>query len=426
MIQEGSYSELSARIHARGTKERLPLAGVMELTHRCPLTCQHCYNNLPAGDRNALARELTLPEYDRILGELADAGCLWMLFTGGEIFARPDFMDIYAAAKRRGIIVTLFTNGTMITPEIADQLRAMPPFIVEITLYGATRETYERLTRIPGSYDRCIRGIELLRERKIPLKLKTAVTSINHHEVYAMKSWAHDRGLDFKFDALMNPRTDCSQSPLEVRLRPEDVVALDMHDPARVTELARFTQAYMNRDKTPKGPAKLYQCGGGATSFAIDPYGRLSICILSQVDMFDLRTGSFKEGWDGFLHKVRAKTVTRPTKCNDCDLKAICGMCPANGELENRDAEAPVDWLCQLAHLRARSFGLEVPAHGACEYCAGGAKHEQLEALAAGLRKGAPPLPEMPVPRRGALRMAQGAAETGCGCGSGGCGAPLE
>ena len=53
-------------------------------------------------------------------------------------------------------------------------------------------------------------------------------------------------------------------------------------------------------------------------------------------------------------------------------------MCPANGELENGDRESPVDFLCHVAHLRAVAVGVEVPAHGECEFCAGGSEYSGL------------------------------------------------
>jgi hypothetical protein len=134
--------------------------------------------------------------------------------------------------QEKGFLITLFTNGTLINEKIADYLVEWPPFAIEITLYGRTRETYEALTAIPGSYDRCLRGIKLLRERGLPLKLKTVATSINKHEVFAMKQFAEEElGVEFKIDGQINPRIDCSQSPLAVRLTPEEVVALDMNAP---------------------------------------------------------------------------------------------------------------------------------------------------------------------------------------------------
>jgi sulfatase maturation enzyme AslB (radical SAM superfamily) len=85
--------------------------------------------------------------------------------------------------------------------------------------------------------------------------------------------------------------------------------------------------------------------------------------------------------------KVRQKKITRQTKCAACEIKAMCGMCPANGELESGDAEQPVDFLCQVAHLRAHVLGLPVSQHGDCEYCEGGNRHKDLMKTVAALKK---------------------------------------
>src|SRR5205814_9279500 len=155
-------------------------------------------------DLAARNRELTKDEYEKILDELADMGVIWLLFTGGEIFARKDFLEIYTYAKQKGFLITLFTNGILINEKIADYLREFPPFAIEITLYGRTKETYEALTQMPGSYDRCIRGIKLLLDRGLPLKLKTVGTKVNRHEVASMKDLAErELGVEFRFDSLM-------------------------------------------------------------------------------------------------------------------------------------------------------------------------------------------------------------------------------
>ena len=76
--------------------------------------------------------------------------------------------------------------------------------------------------------------------------------------------------------------------------------------------------------------------------------------------------------------EVPEKKITRQTKCVACEIKAMCGMCPANGELENRDPEEPVDFLCQVAHLRAYALGIPIPPHGDCEYFKGGNRYDEL------------------------------------------------
>jgi len=378
-LEQLSYGAFSADLHHRQAGERVPLQVSIEVTRRCPLECLHCYNNLPMGDLDAKRREMTKEEHFRVLDELVEMGCFWILYTGGEIFARKDFLEIYTYAKQKGFLITLFTNGTIINEQIADYLAEWPPFAIEITLYGRTRETYEALTAIPGSYDRCLRGIKLLQERGLPLKLKTVATSINKHEVMAMWQFAQEElGVEFKMDGQINPRIDCSQSPLAVRLTPEELVALDMAFPKGKDEYLRLAKHDLETPLVPARADKVYFCGGGMNSFAINAYGEIGICVISQQETFDVRGVSVSEVWNHALLGVRNRKRTRLSKCVECRIQSICGMCPANGEMENGDKESPVEFLCHVAHLRAAVVGVNVPAHGECEFCIGGVEHEAL------------------------------------------------
>lgn len=388
MIQEQKYGDWSLGIHQRLSSKRIPFSGSIEVTRRCNNQCLHCYNNLSIGDTKAREKELTVHEYRRIIDEIVDAGCLWLLLTGGEIFIRKDFFDIYSYARHKGLLITLFTNGTLISSEIADQLTQFPPFSIEITIYGRTKATYEAITKIPGSYERCINGINLLMDRNLPLKLKTMAITRNHHEIHELKRFVEEGfGLELKFDAMINPRLDCSQSPLDVRLTPAEVVEMDLLYPERAAEWKRFANQFNNVNIHPDRSNNLYVCGAGNNSFAIDPYGRLSLCVLSSADSYNLRKGSFKEGWTNYLPAERQKKASRQTKCTTCELKSMCGMCPANSELECSDKETPVDYLCQVAHLRAYALDLPKAPHGECEYCEGGSGYAEMMETVKDLRR---------------------------------------
>ena len=418
MLQIATYGDFSTLVHERMQGRRAPMEVSIELTHRCPLECQHCYNNLPMSDVNARKQELSFAEHVRLLDELVEMGCLWILYTGGEVFARKDFLEIYGEAKKRGFLITIFTNGTMITPKIADYLAEYKPFAIEITLYGATRDTYETLTQIPGSFDRCMKGVRLLHERNLPLKLKTVPTTINFHELSRMRQFAEELGVEFKFDPLVNPRTDCSQSPLSVRLSPEQVVSIDFRDPVRKAEFKKMADAELG-GVSRSGGAEKYTCGGGLNGCAIDPKGQMTICVLSHQDGANLRDGGFQEGWDGRLREIRQSTRKRQTICSSCRLQSLCSMCPAMGELESGDAETPVEFLCQVAHLRAYTLGLQVPEHGDCPCCSGGAYHEHLTDSAQRLRKESASSENIiPLPSVNSILPVLRAPE---GCGSGGC-----
>jgi radical SAM protein with 4Fe4S-binding SPASM domain len=353
-IPELGYGEFSRRLHGKLAGRRVPIVGSLELTFRCNLRCVHCY--VAHGHQGLPGREeLSAGEISGILDQVVDEGCLWLLLTGGEPLLRRDFREIYVSARRKGLLVTLFTNGTLITPEIADLLAEWRPFVVEITLYGRTQATYERITGIPGSHARCMRGIDLLLERGLPLKLKTMLMTLNRDELGEMEAYAEGLGVEFRFDPMLNAGVDGSAAPAGYRLPPAEVVALDLADAKRMASWQTFCERFVG---PPSSPESLYTCGAGAHTFHIDPYGELSACMIAREPHYDLRQGSFGQGWHDFIAQVRGQKRSQDIQCAHCELISLCGQCPGWAQLEHGDQEQAVDYLCQVAHLRANAFGI--------------------------------------------------------------------
>jgi radical SAM protein with 4Fe4S-binding SPASM domain len=351
-VPEIGYGEWSETLHRRILEQRTPIAGSLELTFRCNLRCVHCYAEFGHGGI-AGREELTADEIDSILAEAADEGCLWLLLTGGEPLVRSDFQDVYTRAKRRGYLLTLFTNGTLLTPEVADLLAEWRPFSIEVTLYGSTQETYERITGVPGSYERCLRGIELLLDRELPLQLKTIVLTSNRHELGDMRRYAKGLGLSLRYDLVVNTGLDGAKEPLAYRLPVDEIVALERADQVRADA---WRDSFATRIGQRRGDDELYACGAGREGFHVDPYGFLSMCLMSRESCYDLRRGSFREGWRSFLPEVRDRRCSADYECRDCDLRSLCGHCPGWGLLQHGDPEAKVEFECRLAHARAEAF----------------------------------------------------------------------
>lgn len=348
-----SYSAFARRIGHRVSTDRIPLDGSLEVTFRCNLRCAHCYVNEPDGDRRLQRQELTAAEIRRLTDEVVDRGCLWMLLTGGEPLLRPDLREIYLHMKRRGLLVTLFTNGTAVTPRLADLLAEWPPLVVEVSIYGSTPEVYERVTGVPGSYRRCLRGIELLLDRHVRLRMKTVPTTLNHADMDGMRALAEGYGLEFQWDPLVNCRVDGSARPAGVRLSSEQVLALEAREAKRAAAYRLEFEKAARLDPR----AELITCGAYLHSFHIDPYGRLVPCMLLREPAFDLRRGTFREGWDEHFPAMRRQARTKAMPCDTCDLHSACDQCVGWAVLETGDPEARVPFLCDLANLRAGAFG---------------------------------------------------------------------
>jgi radical SAM protein with 4Fe4S-binding SPASM domain len=351
-------------------RQRLPVQGTLETTFRCNLRCVHCYVNEPVGDREIQDQELSTARLKQLIDELVAAGTFQLLLTGGEVMVRPDFAEIYLYAIRSGLIVTIFTNGTLVTDKIADLFDEYRPESVEISLYGMSRETYEKVTGIPGSYDKCLEGIARLARRGVPLKLKTMALTWNQHEIAEMKAYAAGLGLDFKFDGLLNPRVDCGANRNgELQLSAEQVLALDLATPGRRQEFVDFCAQFVPKAETPVAHERVYTCGAGETSFTVDPYGKLQLCQLSRKSYFDLKQGTFDEGWNVYFPKLRARTWQTGSVCRTCNLIALCGSCPGAAEMEHGDPEAVVAQFCEIAHLRADMAMGESSGHKADASC---------------------------------------------------------
>ena len=350
-IPEMDYGDYNKNIQEKVQRAHIPMACGIELTYRCNLKCAHCYIDQDAG-KNELSRE----EISNILDQAAAEGTLWLLMTGGEPFARKDFVDIYLDAKKKGFLITLFTNATTITEEIADMLAEWPPYIIETTLYGASKEVYEAVTQVPGSYDKFVKGVDLLLERGLKMRMKSMVLTLNKHELEDMKKFAKERDCNFRFDAMVNPKLDGSKKPLKVTLSAEEVVDLDEIDTDRLEAWQEFAKDFKRMGKN----EYVFTCGAGTQSFHISPHGEMSVCILAREPNYDLRKGTIKEGWHEFMPKVRSMKNKCNYRCSECEIIVLCGQCPGWAKVEHDELEKPVEFLCKVAHLRAKAFGIKI------------------------------------------------------------------
>jgi radical SAM protein with 4Fe4S-binding SPASM domain len=204
-----------------------------------------------------------------------------------------------------------------------------------------------------------------------------------------------------------------------VRLTPEELVALDMSSPKDMSEYRRLAKRDLENPPNLSRIDTVYSCGGGTTSFAINANGEMSICTISQQETFNVRQLGLSVLWEGSLQQLRARKRTRATKCVQCRIQTMCGMCPANGELENGDRESPVEFLCNVAHLRAVTVGVEVPPHGECDFCAGGSRHEEVRESARRIRSKEVDVESWVGPQHVLPILRNPAAAGGCGsCGN--------
>ena len=350
-----SYADFSSKVHANTSRKRIPLDAGIDLTYRCNNKCVHCYCNLPDNDETGKKKELTTEEVKKLFDGFASLGTLWLLITGGEPLLREDFEEIYLYAKKKGFLITFFTNGTLVNEKTVELLSKYPPFVVEISLYGATKETYEKVTRVKGSYDRCMEGIQKILGAGIKLKLKAMALTINQHEIEAMDRLARDLGCEFRFDPMLNKRIDNNDfsDPVKYRIAPEDVVRLDRAFPKRMEEWKQFCDKFVGE---PIKDDRLYKCGAGLGMVHSDPYGIVKGCMMNK-DGFSILEHDLKWIWDEGIRSTITLKKDFSLPCDDCHLANLCGQCAAWAVLENGDVRKEVDYLCKIAKIRGKDFG---------------------------------------------------------------------
>jgi MoaA/NifB/PqqE/SkfB family radical SAM enzyme len=382
-----------------------PLLGQLdiELTERCNNNCVHCCINLPENDTNARNREMDTAFVQGLLRQAADLGCLTVRFTGGEPLLREDFQELYVFTRRLGMRVILFTNGRLITPELADLLARIPPGrVVEVSVYGMHAESYEAAAGARGSFAEFRRGVERLRERGIPFMVRGAILPPNKGEWEEFKEWAAGiPSMDYLPVESMNfalraRRDDPAKNERirKLRLSPEETVRMLAKYPRYLNEMHQFCGKFMR----PPGD-KLFSCGAGHGT-CVDAYGQAQMCmgLRDPGTVYDLRRGAdchcerseaiantheeitssqkahgmtrLRYALTEFFPRLREMRATNPDylrRCAQCFLKGLCEQCPAKSWMEHGTLDTPVEYLCAIAHAQAGYLGLLTEKESAWE-----------------------------------------------------------
>lgn len=356
--QTREYRSWSEELRARAARSRTPVSATLELTARCNLRCRHCYLGNRPEHNGAGGCERDTEATLRSLEEWAQAGVLYLLITGGEPMLRPDFEVLYRQARELGMLVTVFCNGTLVDDRIVELFRELPPRRVEIGVYGATEAVYESVTRAPGSYERAWRGIRRLQRGGIPSALKTVLMTLNVHELDAMEAQARELGFGFRYDAAIFPCLPAphaagadGETPLELRVPPETVAALDTATPER---RRMWRNKIEEAAGAPEGD-RLYACAAGATGFYADSQGRLSPCLLTAQYRCEPEGRPFRDVWAGELAALRQRKKTRSGSSASGGLRGACTTCPAMNFLETGDEEKESDYMRKTIEERYRA-----------------------------------------------------------------------
>lgn len=338
-MKQGRYADFSLWAH-RGIARTGKLASChFELTFSCALHCPYCYTdcyNRPG--RGSTRGQLSTAQVKRVLDKLRAAGVVWLCLSGGDPLARPDFLDIYAYARSAGFIVTIFTNGFSMTARIADALAEVKPFSVEVTLNTLDPLQATVLTGVRGSLPRILRGIELLRSRRIPLVLKTQVTSLNVDQLPALRRFARCRGLRLRPDPLLFARLNGDTAPCRLRLPLAKFLAM-----VKAPVVSNPVRREVRRS--------LFSCAMlNGNNMYLDPEGRMFLCQCIREPYVNLLSRGVLPGLRSLLAAARSQRFPGEAPCRTCSLYDSCFNCPGRAYLETGSAAGCAEYFCRAAH----------------------------------------------------------------------------
>jgi radical SAM protein with 4Fe4S-binding SPASM domain len=341
-VAQRSYADFIGNIEHAALKDNMPYIGSLELTYRCNLACGHCYCNLPASDESKYT-EFSTAQWRRVLDEASDAGCLWLLLTGGEVMMRPDLWDIHEHAIKRGMLVEVFTNGTLIDDTAARRFSDAPPVGIDISIYGSNPAVHDGVTRVKGSFDRTLSGIELLKKHKVGFSLKTMVLSVNLQDLENIRDMAKDLGVEHRFDTVLTARIDGKNDPDNLRLTAEEMASLDLEK-----DFESCDEIFKGFWSRPYGED--LACGAGVFAFNVSPYGILSPCTMYKSFQHAISDVPFRDAWKALIDEYlpRRREIT-PHKCISCSMVYICSQCPAAAEAATGKPDEVVGHLCRYA-----------------------------------------------------------------------------
>jgi len=333
------HSGAADLLAARAQKARVPTMATLRVTDRCNYECAHCYQE------HERKPELSFDELVRIMGELADAGVLFLMFMGGEVFMRRDADELLRVAHELGFAIRLKSTGHHITDKRADFLQTLRPLEVDLSLYGANRHAHEEITRQETSFERTVAAARRLIARKIPVVLKCPMMNSNAGEVAALEALAAELGAEVSFDPKILAREDADLAPTSLRMT--GVTLRAFYGGAMGAHLER---EYAGAEVQKLNDLGTHLCGAGSRGISIDAQGLVWPCNILPVPAGDLRKQSFRDIWHGdALDEVRNLTWAKLSECNVCELRPYCTRCHAMAMVEHGTMYGPSLEACRHA-----------------------------------------------------------------------------
>ena len=334
------------------SKIRHPFVAGLELTPNCNLRCVHCYMQ-----EYTTHDMLSAEEWKSIIDKLFDAGVLILYMTGGEIFTRKDFIEIYTYAKKKGFIIELLTNVTCCNDAIIEVFKEYPPAVVSISVYGMSPEVYQKVTGSKHGFDAFKRNLQKLQEADIDVELKFIGLTDNVHEFEIARDFANQIGAKFKFNFEIFPTLNGDSNIMKHRLSNAQILEFEKNNPEVLRALVPNIEKkspFLNRETVP-----LYTCNVASTLCYIDSLGYVSPCNKMRLKEHNILAESLKDIWQDYIDEYAKMAAPETYPCARCPHSYICSPCPVINKLSTGSCYTPCADSCELTKMRVAEFTKE-------------------------------------------------------------------
>ncbi len=304
----------------------VPIECTLELTTDCNLACGHCYHR-GAPQQGSIPPSVVV----QAMAGLHAIGCLGIGFSGGEPLLHPDFWALAEDAREGGFAIGLTTNGTCIGAVEADEMARLRFSGIGISLHGASADTHEQLTGVPGSFRRTTRAVRLCLERSLPVHVNCAVTRTNGDEMERLSEWCNEVGVRLVMDTIICDSADGAAIQLS----------------ATQSQLAKVAALVST------APSRLgvHRCSAGLSRLAIATDGTVYPCPMYRQAVGSIHRTPVHVIWHDSpaLAEVRRTAGLPSGRCAECRDVAFCPRCPGKEHTSGSSGDSVRGQSCAVA-----------------------------------------------------------------------------
>ncbi len=346
-----AYDKFMNTLFAKAGVDGIPLAGSFELTSRCTLNCKMCYIHRKELDKSVLSEEKDTAWWLNLAEKAKDAGMLLLLLTGGEPLLRQDFDEIYLACKKMGLLVSVNTNATLIDEKKVRFFSDNPPQRLNITLYGASKETYADLCGSADAYEKTVNAIKMLKTAGVNVKLNYSITPQNASDAKKVYSFAKELDLAIQpVSYMFSPVRACGDA---VRLTAEEAAKAHFdwqRNHLGDEDFKKYIALKQNESSYNSDCGERINCRAGLSTFWVTYKGEMTPCGMLNSPCIPI--DDFSKAW--LYMRNERNNILLPSKCISCEYRRICDMCAAVAAAENGNSSTVPEYACKKAHEYVR------------------------------------------------------------------------